>query len=209
MSASPVPAAVPRGEGPARTINEIVIHCSATPNGRWLSPVDIDYWHRERGFRRAQAMRARLNRDLEAIGYHYVILTNGAPATGRYIDEIGAHTNGHNRYAVGTCLVGTDQFTPLQWTTLAYHVRAIVDWVAERRGFPERLRRGATHEDVLALARRLGLSIVGHRDLSPDLDGDGTVEPQEWIKGCPGFDVGRWLAGGMAPLQDHLYEGGT
>ena len=31
--------------------------------------------------------------------------------------------------------------------------------------------------------------IVGHRDLSPDLDGDGVVEPEEWVKQCPCFDV--------------------
>jgi N-acetylmuramoyl-L-alanine amidase len=33
------------------------------------------------------------------------------------------------------------------------------------------------------------IEIVGHRDLSPDLDGDGIVEPQEWIKQCPCFDA--------------------
>ncbi len=39
--------------------------------------------------------------------------------------------------------------------------------------------------------------IVGHRDLSPDLDGDGVVEPEEWVKQCPCFDVAsereQWL----------------
>lgn len=31
--------------------------------------------------------------------------------------------------------------------------------------------------------------VTGHRDLSPDLDGDGVVEPEEWTKACPCFDV--------------------
>ena len=35
--------------------------------------------------------------------------------------------------------------------------------------------------------------VVGHRDLSPDLDGDGTVEPEEWTKACPCFDVKKEL----------------
>jgi hypothetical protein len=33
------------------------------------------------------------------------------------------------------------------------------------------------------------VKIIGHRDLSPDLDGDGIVEPNEFIKQCPCFDA--------------------
>jgi N-acetyl-anhydromuramyl-L-alanine amidase AmpD len=33
---------------------------------------------------------------------------------------------------------------------------------------------------------------LGHRDLSPDLDGDGIVEKHEWVKECPCFDVYTW-----------------
>lgn len=31
--------------------------------------------------------------------------------------------------------------------------------------------------------------IVGHRDLSPDADGDGVIEECEWVKQCPCFNV--------------------
>lgn len=31
--------------------------------------------------------------------------------------------------------------------------------------------------------------ILGHRDTSPDTDGDGIVEPHEWTKMCPCFDA--------------------
>jgi hypothetical protein len=200
------PSPAPAAAGPLRWINQIVIHCSATPNGRWFSPLDIDFWHRSRGLRRAEAMRVRMNPDLQAIGYHFIILTNGAPATGRHIEEPGAHTYGHNRRSIGTCLIGTDKFTAAQWYTLYLHVRAMVDWVAERRG-AQRLKRNAEAADVIELAQRLGLRIVGHRDLSPDLDGDGVIEPFEWLKTCPGFSVADWLAGGMVPLQEHLWGG--
>jgi hypothetical protein len=39
--------------------------------------------------------------------------------------------------------------------------------------------------------------LCGHRDLSPDGDGDGKIEKHEWLKSCPGFDVKHWckLAG--------------
>jgi hypothetical protein len=31
--------------------------------------------------------------------------------------------------------------------------------------------------------------VAGHRDLSPDLDNNGEVEPMEWTKQCPCFEV--------------------
>lgn len=37
------------------------------------------------------------------------------------------------------------------------------------------------------------VTVAGHRDFSPDLDGDGTIEPEEWVKECPCFDVKETL----------------
>ena len=34
-----------------------------------------------------------------------------------------------------------------------------------------------------------GCRVCGHRDLSPDLNGNGEIEPEEWIKACPCFEV--------------------
>jgi len=31
--------------------------------------------------------------------------------------------------------------------------------------------------------------ICGHRDFSPDLNGDGLITPDEWVKACPCFEV--------------------
>lgn len=33
----------------------------------------------------------------------------------------------------------------------------------------------------------------GHRDASPDTNGNGKVDKSEWIKTCPNFDVCEWL----------------
>jgi len=41
----------------SRQINTIVIHCSATPNGRWTTAPDIDRWHDDRGFERRDHWR--------------------------------------------------------------------------------------------------------------------------------------------------------
>jgi N-acetyl-anhydromuramyl-L-alanine amidase AmpD len=37
------------------------------------------------------------------------------------------------------------------------------------------------------------VKIIGHRDLSPDLNGNGVIEPFEFMKACPSFDVAAWL----------------
>ena len=39
----------------------------------------------------------------------------------------------------------------------------------------------------------LDCRVCGHRDLSPDLNGDGEIEPEEWIKACPCFEVNESL----------------
>jgi N-acetyl-anhydromuramyl-L-alanine amidase AmpD len=109
-----------------------------------------------------------LERGFDGIGYHKVINVNGAVEQGRPSYWIGAHVENHNTGSLGVCLIGTDKFSPEQFNTL------------------ESLLRGLK-------AQYGALDIVGHRDLSPDLDGDGQVEPSEWVKICPGFDVAKFL----------------
>jgi N-acetylmuramoyl-L-alanine amidase len=75
-----------------RTINLIVIHCSATKEGKDFKAKDIDKWHKERGFKK--------------IGYHYVIDLDGTIERGRQDSEIGAHCTGHNKNSIGICYIG-------------------------------------------------------------------------------------------------------
>lgn len=75
-----------------RKINEIIIHCSATPEGKDFTVADITRWHKARGFR--------------TIGYHFVIYRDGSIHSGRPIEEIGAHCVGHNKYSIGICYIG-------------------------------------------------------------------------------------------------------
>lgn len=75
-----------------RQIEEIIIHCSATPEGRNVTVKDIDAWHRQRGF--------------QCIGYHYVIYLDGSVHEGRKEELIGAHCSGHNGKSIGVCYIG-------------------------------------------------------------------------------------------------------
>ncbi len=75
-----------------RNINQIIIHCTATPAGRSVTVNEIDRWHRQRGFR--------------CIGYHYVIYLDGTVAHGRNESIAGAHCKGFNAHSIGVCYVG-------------------------------------------------------------------------------------------------------
>ena len=76
----------------SRTITEIIVHCSDTPEGRNQTVDDIRAWHKARGF--------------ADIGYHYVVYRDGTVVEGRDIDIAGAHCMGHNTYSIGVCYVG-------------------------------------------------------------------------------------------------------
>lgn len=75
-----------------RKIDKIIIHCTATPEGRAVTVADIDRWHKQQGYGK--------------IGYHYVITLDGKIHEGRDFAEIGAHTKGHNANSIGVCYIG-------------------------------------------------------------------------------------------------------
>lgn len=162
-------------------IKYLIIHCAATPNGKPFTAADIDSWHQQRGFKRTMALFPEHRPDLKFIGYHLVTRVNGAAEAGRHLLETGAHCQGYNTDGIGICLIGTDKFSLKQWQTLKIQVEIY------QKKFP-------------------GLVVLGHRETSPDSNHNGRVDPQEWLKTCPGFDVKQWLAGGMVPLAGHIYD---
>lgn len=142
----------------------IVIHCSATRESQMdsVKMADIRQWHLARGW--------------SDIGYHFVIESDGNIAIGRQpINSVGAHVRGHNWHSLGICLVGglddagraVANFRPEQMKSLESVIKYL------RNSYPD-------------------AKIVGHRDLSPDLDGDGVIEKHEWVKDCPCFDAALW-----------------
>lgn len=195
----------------ARSINLLVIHCSASPNGDSLTrgtsgkpdfrtaDVVIDEWHRQRGFERTHPDSKFWNPKLRSIGYHFVIACNGVTYTGRSLDEPGAHAQGFNANSIGICLTGTDKYTVEQYRLLAIVVAQLTRQFEIPLEAPKRFK-SAKHP----LGYTVANGVCGHRDLSPDRNGDGLIEPFEYLKTCPGFNVDQWLKGGMKPLQDHL-----
>ena len=148
-----------------QNIDAIVIHCTASKAGQDLRAADIDKQHQERGF----AM----------IGYNYVVDLDGTVEDGRPLTRDGAHCNtaglsgkSYNKHSIGIVYVGgldengnpADTRTPEQKQALADLVYRLIN------EYPI-------------------VEVIGHRDASPDKNGNGKIERNEWIKQCPCFDV--------------------
>ena len=75
-----------------RTINRIIVHCTATPEGRVETVESVRRMHKAKGW--------------ADIGYHYLIGLNGERWNGRNVNLVGAHCEGYNANSIGVCYVG-------------------------------------------------------------------------------------------------------
>jgi N-acetylmuramoyl-L-alanine amidase len=214
----PVPLARQVGQPPPRQIDLVVIHCSATPSGKPLqqgtpgkpgyqsAPQVIDTWHAKRGFhRRAEDVRAS-GSTLPSIGYHFIIDLDGTIWAGRGLNEVGAHALNFNARSVGICLVGgvepkDAKYTAAQWASLARIVSMLLAELGMPCAAPKRM-----YDKAAPGGYTVSGGVCGHRDLSPDTNGNGLIESFEWLKTCPGFDVRGWLANGLQPLPNQICE---
>jgi len=76
-----------------REINELILHCSATPEGRDHDVEDIRGWHVN-------------GNGWSDIGYHFCILLDGTVEAGRPVSRQGAHCKGKNKGTIGICYIG-------------------------------------------------------------------------------------------------------
>lgn len=115
---------------------------------------------------------AHRRRGFNGAGYHFYVRKNGSIKGTRPLELVGAHAKGYNAHSIGICYEGG-----LDAHGVAKDTRT--EW-----------QRHSLRVLVLALQKEFpGARVCGHRDLSPDLNGNGEIEPEEWIKQCPCFDV--------------------
>lgn len=76
-----------------RKIKEIIVHCTATKEGVFVSLDTVRRWH-------------MVDRGWSDIGYHYLVLLDGTIEEGRPIERSGAHAKGRNRNSIGVAYVG-------------------------------------------------------------------------------------------------------
>lgn len=155
----------------AKRIERLVIHCTATAEGREVTAADIRRWHcspepKGRGWKQVgytdmvhlDGTVERLvpnNEDAYVDGWEVTNGAKGYNSTSRHIVYVGG---------LGPDGRPADTRTEAQKAAL----RAYVDDFRSR--FP-------------------WADVCGHRDLSPDLNGDGVITRNEWTKACPCFDV--------------------
>jgi N-acetylmuramoyl-L-alanine amidase len=106
-------------------------------------------------------------------GYHYAITAKGDILQLAQEHEIVNGVKGHNLESIHVAYVGgrvmegiyVDSRTPQQKEKLILLLRSLL----------------VTYPNA---------NILGHRDLSPDINGNGIIEQSEWIKECPLFNAG-------------------
>jgi N-acetyl-anhydromuramyl-L-alanine amidase AmpD len=106
------------------------------------------------------------------IGYHYYITQDGEIHKGRSIDKNGAHVRGYNNGTIGICTEGGigENGVPVD-TMNAMQMLSV-------EGLLLALKKGNSK-----------MKVKGHRDYSPDLNKNGKIESNEFIKMCPCYDA--------------------
>ncbi len=112
------------------------------------------------------------DRGFYGVGYHIVILLDGTIQIGRSLLVNGAHAKGYNSKSWSVCYIGgLDKLGKAKDTRTECQKESI--------------------EMVLRAMKTLNpvIKIIGHRDLSPDKNGDGKITLDEFMKMCPCYDA--------------------
>lgn len=107
-----------------------------------------------------------------SMGYHHLIEANGLIHDLADIQHIASGVKGYNVNSLHISYIGGLNGKDTRTTKQ----RAAMEQLVHR------------YHGLYPAAK-----IKGHRDFSPDKNKNGVLEPSEWIKQCPAFDVASWL----------------
>lgn len=155
-----------------RKITRIILHSTSGWNTQSTQSIK-DFWKNNLGWKQ--------------VGYHKLISNDG---TIENLAPLSAVTNGvagYNSDSVHICYKGG--------LKEIIKVKGKPDkYVYEDTRSPEQQQAFFTAiKDVIEELKKYqevdDIVILGHRDLSPDLNKDGKIESREWIKVCPTFEA--------------------
>lgn len=150
----------------ASEVEYIVVHCSA---GFGNVESIQRFWKRTLGWR--------------SPGYHVIIEQDG---TEHQLSPFDKPTNGvksFNDRCLHVCYIGGVELVDDEYK--AKDTRT----VAQKQGLHKVIQRMIAWLQQNGKDVTKNLSVVGHRDFSPDQNGDGAIAPWERIKECPSFDA--------------------
>lgn len=151
-----------------RKIRRIVLHTTSGWGNQSTQSIK-DYWKKNLGWKQ--------------VGYHKLISLDGTIEDLAPLSTVTNGVAGYNSDSVHICYKGglkeiTKEGKYIYGDTRTKEQKeafytAIKDVIEELKKYQE-------VDDIV---------ICGHRDLSPDLNGDGKIESREWVKTCPTFDA--------------------
>ena len=105
-------------------------------------------------------------------GYHYVVITDGKISQLLDEDKVSNGVKGFNSVSINVAYIGG----------------------IDTNGKPIDNRTDEQKASLRSLLKMLHKKyptavIQGHRDFSPDLNKDGKITPNEWMKSCPCFNA--------------------
>jgi len=166
-----------------RMIKYIVIHCTAgygdvsAIKRFWFTP------------------KSKGGLGWKQVGYHYFIYTDGTVEQLAPIAEVTNGVSGHNSNSVHIAYQGgvdPNNVRKAVDTRTAEQKEAILKVIGE---VYRELEKHLPVDDI---------KILGHRDFSPDKNGNGVIDSWERIKECPSFDAipeYMWIRGSKAILS--------
>ena len=142
------------------------IHCSATREGTRFTFKQCREFHKR--------AKSKGGRGFKDIGYNLYIEIDGTIHQGRPFGAQLAHAKGYNNNFIAICYEGG----------------------LDASGNPKDTRTEPQKQALIAcklFINRIypGITWVGHRDLSPDINNDGQITPNEYLKACPCFEVSK------------------
>lgn len=157
-----------------RKISRIVLHSTSGWNDQSTKSIK-DYWKNDLGWKQ--------------VGYHRLINNDGSIEKLADLSVVTNGVAGYNSDSIHICYKGGLVSTSKDKNGKTIYKYGDTRSEAQKKAFGEAIY------NVLWELRDLGvkdidnITIVGHRDLSPDLNKDGKIESREWVKVCPTFDA--------------------
>lgn len=144
-----------------RQITRIFVHCTAS----WQKTTSVESLQKEfkaKGWKNP--------------GYHWVIFPGGKIVQLLDEDKVANGVKNYNAHSVHVAWVGGIEYDDK---------KKIVS--ADNRTLKQKV---ALYDLLTKLKLRYkGAMVMGHRDISPDLNHNGVIDPWERIKDCPCFDA--------------------